>query len=107
MNKGDAQYVVLSVNIDGKPLEKDFADNIELTFNSQATAYCVQKSLKKGTIVWSEDDQKYIVFLTQMDTFKMKNGVNTWQLRVSKDRNVISTTIGSFMLGDVNSKEVI
>lgn len=107
MNRGDAQYIVLSININGEPLEEGYPDDIELTFNAQATAYCVQKSLKKGTIQWNSQEGKYVTFLNQADTYTMKNGLNTWQLRLLKNENVISTSIGKFILGETNSREVI
>lgn len=107
MNRGDAQNIALTINIDGEPITEGYAEEIELTFNPNGCNHQVIKSLKKNEIYWNDLEDKYFTMLTQQDTFKMKAGVNTWQLRLLKDGEVISTAIGQLVLGEANSSEVL
>ena len=107
MNRGDATVISLDITIDDEPIEQDYADDVEVTFNPQCGSNCVQKSLKDETIYWDATTSKYLMFLTQEDTYKLKTGANTVQLRVLKDDIVTSTAINTFFLGNVNSKEIL
>lgn len=107
MNRGDAQYIMLNINVDGSPIEEGYADDIELTFNAFSSPYCVRKSLSDETIEWDEAEGRYSTFLDQEDTFKFKLGENTWQLRLLKNNQVVSTSIGTIVVGGANSKEVL
>lgn len=107
MNRGDATTLTLNIFINGEPITNDYADEIEITFNKECGSFCVQKTLSDEQIVWNASSEKYEMFLTQEDTFKLRTGVNTVQLRLLKDGNVISSIINSFNIGGVNSKEVL
>lgn len=107
MNRGDAQRIILTIQIDGSPITQDYASEIELTFNAQSSQNCVQKLLSKGTITWDAEEGKYACVLSQQDTFKMVAGNNSWQLRVMADGMVASTTMGVLKLGNANSTEVL
>ena len=107
MNRGDAELVKLTIMLDDVPIEEGYADDIELTFNPQCGMFCVQKSLQDETIYWSNQYGCYVTFITQEDSFKMKVGTNTVQLRILKNNTVISSTLNSFILGGVNSHEVL
>lgn len=107
MNRGDAQYIELTITIDGVPITEDYPDEIELTFNHEEcpSNNSVRKLLSKGEIEWNDLNDKFQTFLTQADTFKMKSGSNTWQIRVMKDDIVISSKQGVINLGDSNSRK--
>ena len=107
MNRGDAKIMSLNIKIAGVPIEQGFADEIELTINPQNTQNCVKKKLSDETIEWDSTRQKYIVFLTQEDTFKLIVGNNSYQLRVKKGNDVISSTIKYIKFGRTNSTEVL
>ena len=105
MNRGDAQYIGLSIKINNVPIDEDFPDEIELTFNPECCSHCVRKTLNDGEITWNPETSKFEAFLSQSDTFKMIAGYNSWQIRVLKDSMVISSRQGGLTLGDVNSRE--
>ena len=105
MNRGDARVISLNIKVAGVPVEQDFADEIELTFNPQNGPNCIKKLLSNGSIEWNGD--KYVTYLTQEDTFKLMSGNNSYQLRVKKGINVISSTIKNIKFGRVNSIEVL
>ena len=107
MNRGDAKTLTLNIFINNEPITSDYADEIEVTFNKECGSFCVQKTLSNGDITWNEAVSKYQMFLSQEDTFKLKTGVNTVQLRLLKGDVVISSIINSFTIGGVNSKEVL
>lgn len=107
MNRGDAFYLSLDITLDGKPIVDGYADDIELTINPQSNQACVQKSLLKGDLVWDLNKNCYTTYLSQQDTYRMREGINTWQLRVLKEDIVTSTTFGEICLGKVNSREVL
>ena len=107
MNRGDSTYLSLNITISGIPITEDYADEIELTFNPQDSCYCVQKYLSKGDIIWNNVKQKYEAFLSQQDSFKLHSGDNHYQIRLLKNGSVVSSKFGAFILGNVNSKEVL
>ena len=107
MNRGDACYLSLSINIDGSPITEGYADDIELTINKASGSNCIQKYLSKGEVTWDSENSKYKVYLSQEDTYKLVTGQNPWQLRILKDNIVISSRFGNIMLGDVYSTSVL
>lgn len=107
MNKGDATYILLDIKIDDEPIIEGTADDIELSFNLHQLPYAVRKSLKNGDIVWDANYQQYKVYLSQQDTFKMRDGENTWQLRVLIGDEVLSTNLDIIEIGPVNSAKVL
>ena len=104
INKGDAKILGLHICIKGTPIEKDFPDEIELTFNSNDG---LRKRLSDGTIFWEPSNKMYVTFLTQEDTFSLNSGRNYWQLRLLKGKQVVSTTEGVIVIGKVISKKVL
>ena len=107
MNRGDARIISLNITIAGNPIAENYADEIELTINPETTCNCVKKKLSDGTIIWNVEKQKYIALLTQEDTFKLIVGNNTYQLRVKKDIEVVSSAIKYIKFGSTNSTEVL
>lgn len=107
MNRGDAQVIALNITVDGQPIEKDYADELELTFNPELHGHSVRKTLQEGGIYWDDEDGKYYAAVDQADTFTLVPGVNTWQVRLLKDSMVMSTIIGKILIGDSNSKHVL
>lgn len=107
MNRGDARVISLNIKIAGEPIQEGFADEIELTINPQNTRNCVQKTLTGETIEWDANKHKYVAYLTQEDTFKLIAGNNSYQLRVKKGIDVISSAIKYLRFGCTNSTEVL
>lgn len=107
MNRGDANTIILNINVNTQPIPENFADEIELTFNPQNSLHSVRKTKKDGTIIWNDELNKFTCYLSQEDTYKLLTGSNTWQIRLLKDNMVMSTILGDFALGAVNSKEVL
>ena len=107
MNRGDAQIISLTITISGEPITEGYADEIELTINPDSSQNCVKKKLTTGDIVWNGMISKYTTLLSQADTFKMLSGANTYQLRIKKGEEVVSSVIGSLKFGNANSSEIL
>ena len=107
MNRGDALGLVLYITVNDEPITQEYADQIELTLNPELQGHSVRKILSDGGIYWEPSEERFIARLTQADTFALKPGTNTWQLRVLKGEMVISTIIGKINVGDANSKRVL
>lgn len=108
MNRGDSRHIFLNITSrSGEPISPAYGLNeIELTFNKNYSRNCIKKTLSNGDITWSEKAGKYEFYLSQSDTFKLLTE-NTWQIRVLKDDVCVSNSIGAFVIGDVNSNEVL
>lgn len=104
INKGDAKLLWLNICVKGTPIEKDFPEELELTFNSNDG---LRKTLSDGTIFWDPSNKKYVTFLTQEDTYSLNQGKNSWQLRLMKNNMVVSTMIGVLVIGKVISERVL
>ena len=107
MNRGDSLIAIIDIEIENEPIENNYADEIEVTFNDQRTRNCVRKTLSSGGVIWSSDYGKYGVVLSQEDTFKFTRGKNTFQVRVLHGDEVISSDVEGFLVGDANSSEVL
>ena len=109
MNRGDTLSFVLDFSVNFEPLEKDAYSEIELQINEEGgTRKNLKLLLSKGDIQWDDEQGKYIVTLSQEDTFGLPNEMS-YQLRLlSADSDeVYSSPIGHFRLGDVLSKKVL
>lgn len=112
-NKGDTLQLTLNYTINGTPLEKDAYDEIELQLNSQTNRNSVKLLMSEGDIGYDVSTSKYVVFLSQAQTFKLKqNELNEdsdieYQIRILIGTKVISSDIGTFILGPVLSKKVL
>lgn len=110
MNKGDTISFTLDFLIDGKdPLEKDAYYEMELQLNEEGgTTKNIKLLYSTGQIAWDDDLSKYVVSLTQEDTFKLPNRM-AYQLRIldEESEEIYSSQIGHFCLGDVLSKTVL
>lgn len=107
MNRGDAGKLSLTIIIDTEPITEGYADDIEVTFNPDNTRCCVKKLLSKGEVIWDSENDEYTINLTQNDTFKMHEGDNKVQIRILKDSEVLSSDLTTFIIGAVNSEEVL
>ena len=109
MNKGDSIRLKLNFTVgkDKLPITEGMFDEMELQLNKQTFGqYSVKFLMSAGEIVWDEDLQMYVAYLTQEDSFKLPNEVN-YQLRCYNDGIVVSSRIGKFFLGNVLSKEIL
>lgn len=100
MNKGDTSYITLDYTVDGVPLEEYGADEIEFYIGNS------QYRLSQGEIELDPETNKYILFLTQDDTFTF-NKATTYQIRVRKNEYVSSDNIKKLKFGDAISRTVI
>ena len=107
MNKGDSLRLVLDFSVNGKEIEQEQFEEIELQLNKEGYGgYCVKLLLSKGDMEWDEELSKYVAFLPQEETFKLSEMVE-YQLRCYKDGTVISSNIGHFRLGEVLSRRIL
>ncbi len=107
MNKGDSIRLVLDFSVNGKEIEQDQFEEIELQLNNEGySRYNVKFLLSQGDMEWDEELSKYVVLLPQEETLKLPGTVE-YQLRCYKDGTVISSNIGRFCLGDILSRRVL
>lgn len=112
-NKGDTLQLTLNYTLNGNALEKDAYDDMELQLNSQSGSNSVKLLLSNGDIGYDESSSKYKAFLSQAQTFKLKQSeLNEdseieYQLRILIGTKVISSGVSTFTLGPVLSKKVL
>ena len=109
-NKGDTLSFTLDFLIDGQdPLEKDAYHEMELQLNEEGgSRKNIKLLLSTGQIQWDDDLGKYVVSLSQEETFRLPNRM-AYQLRILDEvsEEVYSSQIGHFCLGDVLSKKIL
>lgn len=117
-NEGDTACLILNYELNGSPLVEGAYDEIEFQINPQTNFSNVKKLLSKGEIVWgsasyvdgeghTQTFTGYITYLTQADTFKIKDGTADVQLRVLIDDEVGSSEISTINIGNTLSTEVL
>lgn len=118
MNRGDTAFLMLNYTLNGDPLTEGSYQEIELQLNPQGNAMSVKKLLSLGEIQWGTvtyedehgDEQTftgYYAFLTQEETFALRNGTNRVQLRILVNDEVGSSAISNVSLGEVLSSKVL
>ena len=104
MNKGDSIRLILDYSINGKDIEKDQFEDLELQLNKESFGkYHVKLLLSKGDMEWDESLKKYVVFLPQEESYKLPDFVE-YQLRCYSLGSVVSSNIGRFFLGEILSR---
>lgn len=110
MNKGDTISFTLDFLIDGEqPLEKNAYHEMELQLNEEGgTRKNIKLLYSTGDIQWDDDLEKYVVSLTQEQTFMLPNKME-YQLRIldEESNEIYSSQIGRFCLGDALSKMIL
>lgn len=117
-NEGDTACLILNYEMNGSPLVEGAYDEIEFQINPQTNFSNVKKLLSKGEIVWgsasyvdgeghTQTFTGYITYLTQADTFKIKDGTADVQLRVLIGDEVGSSEISTINIGNTLSTEVL
>lgn len=107
MNKGDSLRLILDFSINGKEIEQDQFEELELQLNKESYGkYHVKLLLSQGDMEWDDSISKYVAFLPQEETFKLPDIVD-YQLRCYKDDSVISSNIGRFRLGEILSRRML
>lgn len=110
MNKGDTISFTLDFLIDGEqPLQKDAYYEMELQLNEEGgTRKNIKLLYSTGQIKWDDDLEKYVVSLSQEETFRLSNRMD-YQLRIldEESEEIYSSEIGHFCLGDVLSKTIL
>ena len=115
--EGDTTILMLDYQLNGEDLTENTYDEMELQLNPQSSFNSVKKLLSKNEITWStvyyEEDGEtktftgYVVELSQQDTFKLRDGKTSAQLRIMLDGNVGSSEISIFDIGNTLSTEVL
>lgn len=82
----------------------DECAEVELTINSNI-AFGIKKT--KENMTFDVETNFFVVRLEQEDTFKLLTGNNKVQVRVIMDNNATATLIGSILVGEVLSSQVI
>lgn len=100
MNKGDTITIILDYNLDGNPLQKDAYDEIEFTIGEQVY------TLSNGKITWNEEEGKYLIDLSQEETFNLPNIVK-YQVRIKYSGDVTSSDVETLRIGNTISKVVL
>ena len=118
-NRGDTAYFLLDYTVNGEAMVEDAYQDIELQINNQSVSSSVKKQLSKNEIIWRENfrykDKEgvehsftgYVAALTQVDTFKIKEGKAKVQLRVLINDEVGSSDEQELDIGKILSKEVL
>lgn len=113
MNKGDTVMLTLDYKLNEQALTKDGYDEIELQLNAQTNRNSLKFLKSTGRIEWDETSSKFVIGLTQAETFKLKeNSLNEdtdveYQLRILLNGMVCSSDIGEFTIGPVLSRRVL
>lgn len=109
MNRGDTAILMLNYTFNGEPLMEGAYQEIELQINPDD--YGVKKLLSLGQIEWGSvtyedehgDEQTftgYYCFLNQAETFDLREGKNTVQLRV-----MVNSDVGSSAISEIIAKK--
>lgn len=116
-NEGDTACLMLNYQLNGNPLERGAYQEIEFQINDQAHSNSIKKLLSKGEIEWAtvtyiEDNiektfEGYICYLTQEDTFKLKQGDSKCQIRIMMGNEVGSSDFCNINLGNALSMKVL
>lgn len=113
INKGDTLQLILNYQLNGEDLEKDYFDDIELQLNSQANRNSVKLLYSLGELIYDDNLGKYVGYLSQAQTFKLKQNVLNedsdvdYQIRVLLNGTVVSSDVGTFTIGPVLSKKIL
>ena len=100
MNKGDTISFILDYTLNGEPLEKDAYDVIEFAIGEKIFKTTDNK------IVWDDEKGKYVINLTQEESFELPNIVKH-QIRIKTNGEVVSSPIETLRLGNTISKEIL
>lgn len=117
INRGDTGYLMLNYTLNGDPLEEGAYQEIELQINTQGATRSIKKLLTAGDIQWGtltyveESIEKtftgYFAYLTQEETFLLKEGNTDVQVRIMLNDEVGSSAISPIKLGETLSKKVL
>ena len=116
-NEGDTTILMLNYTLNGEALTENSYQEMELQINPQGSFNAVKKLLSDGGIAWDSVSYEengttktftgYVVYLTQEETFKIRKGTATFQLRIMQNDEVGSSDITSMNVGDALSTKVL
>lgn len=108
MIRGDTKQLKFKIKKDETYIVGSDYDEVEVQFNQQSFYQSIKKLLSKGEVEWVEGDENYFVcFLSQEDTFALNEGRVEMQVRLYVGGDCKGTLIRSIELGKVLSKEVL
>lgn len=117
-NEGDTACLILNYQFNGSPLVEDAYQEIEFQINPQSNMSSIKKLLSKGEIEWASVEYVdgeghtqtftgYVTYLSQADTFAIKDGIAQCQLRIMANDEVGSSDISDLDVGNALSTEVL
>lgn len=112
-NKGDTLKLILNYTLNDTPIAEKKFDEIELQLNSQVNRNSVKLLQSLGEIKYDKLTEKYVCYLSQAQTFKLKqDALNEdsdvdYQIRLLNNGGVVSSDVGTFTLGAVLSKRIL
>ena len=104
---------MLDYQVNGRNLVNGAYEEIEFQINNDSTAKSIKKLLSNGEIEWKRITYDggvftgYVVYLNQEETFSLREGESTVQLRIKMGGEVGSSEESEFSLGSVLSSRVI
>ena len=99
--QGDSYKVPVKLTVNNEVLDTSKIEDVEVYLGN------LRKSLKENTIVYDEQNQKYLVMLEQEDTFKL-SGILQIIVRVKfNGGNVVGKNAGAAKVTATPSREVL
>ena len=105
MIRGDTKQLKFKIKKGETYIVGSDYDEVEVQFNNQYHVQSVKKLKSKGEVVWNDD--YFVCFLSQEDTFKLNDGLIKLQVRLYVDGDCKGTVIQSINMGSVLSNEVL
>lgn len=111
MIRGDTNNFSFKIKNGETYITTDDYNEIELQFNSQNLHANIRKLKSKGEIEYDSENQKFVCYLSQEDTFKLNDGNVEVQVRLFKEEGekdyCKATLIKSINVGKVLSQEIL
>lgn len=107
MIRGDTNNLVFKIKKKGTEeyIDGSIYTEIEVQFNTQNDVYALKKLKSKNEVMWEDDH--FIVFLSQEDTFKLNDGCVSLQVRLFTNGSCKATIVKRINVGKVLSEEVL
>lgn len=105
MIRGDTKDFNFKIKQGDEYIDGSEYSEIELQINPQNTIHSIKKLKSKNDISWDVDH--FTCFLSQEDTFKLREGTAEVQVRLYIGGDCKATMVSRIDIGKVLSKEVL
>lgn len=105
MIRGDTRYFNFKIKKGEEYIDGSNYTEVEVQFNPQGKLFSLKKLKSKGEVWW--EDNHFGCFLSQEDTFSLRDGVYEVQVRLFVNSTCKGTFIKQMDIGRVLSKEVL